>query len=425
MAEENTVEAQMERFKASISNAEDRKAVEQAFESADKPMPTDIRDRFDKFVQDERDQFYEEQKAEQKLLDPKFAIPLLANQIKKLEEKLRVMELDDLIEEDPETEQVEENTQNIESVMKTLKNFRGTGYNVSPRLESDGSIEMFGRYNGPFYAEPLTKDQQLAGSSGQGELPNPYSDTLRVYNGVVNAGNSKFYWPTDWGDPYDAIDYRDFKFDHTTLGTSPTSAVGIYVVYLEIAVYPAAVDCSVLWDDVLAHRYSPILRAYKYRRTPVFTDPYPDQEYSIADHTQADDLAYCETTGAGNPYTRINPRGLDLNPDGSKQEDILVAKFILGTLTIGTDESNTRAEITKWAPRWHASDIYCPVWQWAHCTTSDGIDDYPDADSLDCIFGASLCSPTCFTAWNVYNNHTHVTGGATSGIPAEPNCTPV
>ena len=406
MADDRTIESQLMRFAKTLEGAE-QQALNKSLSVAPDVVPDGIRDQFDTFVQKERDAFYEEQKANARALDPSFAIPMLANQVRKLEEKLRIMEFDNLTKEESPIEQIEENTQNIDDIKHILQNVRGTGYNISPRIEADGSIEIFGRYNGPFCAEPLTKDQQSPSAE-----PKPYSDTLRVYRGGVYAGNSTFYWPTDLGDPGNAIEYRDFKFDHTTLESSPTGVSGVWTVYMEVAAYPSAADCSQLWDGVEARRYSPVLRAYK---NPISYSTLPDQKYSQSDHTQAEDLAYCATTG-GNIYTRTNPRGLDSG------EDIICAKFVLGQLTLGTNEEETRVEIVKWKPSWHASDIYCPVWQWNHCTDADGIGDYPDADTLECIYGASLCSPTCFTPWDYFTDHYHKTNGTDSSFPYEDDC---
>ena len=393
MANENTIEAQLSRFAKTLKDDE-QKAVQKSLADDPSRVPAGERTRFDKFIQDERDKAFDERRARQKLNDPGYAIPLLANKVMQLEEKLRVMELDTLAKEDPDDSQIEENTQNIEDTMASLSSIRGTGYNLSPRPEADGSIEIFGRYNGPFYAEPLIKDQQVAVTRPVGGAF-PYSDTLRVYKGVVYAGNSTFFWPGNISES--SVPYRDFKFDHDTLGTSPSAAAGNWIVYMEVAAYPAALQCDDLWKETAAQRYTPVLRALNTGGSSGF----PNQNYSRSDHTQVDDMAVCATTGGGNPFTRENPRGLD------SSEDILVGKFILGTLTLGTDEESTRVEINKWEPRWHASDIYCPVWQWVHCTDTDGIGGYPDADTLECIYGASLCSPICLTPWGIFTDHYH------------------
>ena len=397
-------------FLASKADPKEREQLSEMFFGENATMPAGIRQDFQDFVAGEQDSAWKEQRAAAAELDPSN----LLNRLKILETKLDIREVEDSIkeEEEPKVDIIEAGQNNDEAIAEAIRSITGTGYNLGVRDKSGGGFEIFGRYNGPFYAEPK-HNANLTGKER-------YSNILRVYNGVVYAGNSSWEWPG--GDLGSAPEYVDFKFDHSTLAKSPSGAAGNWIVYIEVAVFPAATKCDSLWgvgaND--GSRYIPILRAHK--SAPAGAGTYPDQSYSISDHTQADDLVWCALAGGVNPYTRINPRGMDLKASGEKKEDILVGKFILGTLTIGVNDGSTATRIEKWAPRWHASDIYCPVWQWNHCTDADGIEDYPDTDTLECIYGASLCSPTCFTPWDYFTDHYHKSGGVDSGFPYEDDC---
>lgn len=387
------------RYIASKATEEERTKLEKQFEGEARDMPTDTVADFKDFVGIEQKALYEERQARQNLEDVSL-IPKLVTSVKALEEELRQMKLDKLIAEAIEDEDITPDITNIVQEQKVgIESITGTGYNLGPRPFTGSQFEIFGRYMGPFYATPVLKD-----GDGQSQESGKHSDTLRVYRGTVTAGNSNFFWPRNKDPDDDDFAYADFKFNHSILGFgSAIEATGDWLVYMEVAVYPRAERCDVLWDqgastyyDDFAQRYVPILRAYHVRGG----NAWINQNYSFADHTQADDWAFCGE-GNANP-TRTNPRAM-----GPSSAYFPIAKFVLGRLALTTDDAQTHVEIAKWEPKWDASDIYCPVWQWMHCSHEDGIVDMPDCHTAECVYAASLCSPTCFTPWGIFTDHTH------------------
>jgi len=349
--------------------------------------------------------------AQEQMSDNRAVIEELSSKVSKLEEHIEKMMLDKAIADmDLKEDLVDENADEIEQISQVALNILGTGYNKGPRYKSDGSYDIFGRYMGPFYAEcreVTTGTTQLYQGSTNTRYPPGGAKALRFYAGRVHAGNSMFHWPNN----DDGILFREWSLNGITIGGDDNIyavafTAGTWYPYIEVAVAPHAPHCDQLWvfnsivNGSQPYRYAPILRIHK--------DTVPNQRYSFSDATLPSDCEFIQDHAPAGEVTAADPRLMALRSN----DDVLVAKYILGKLTIGQIGAGLPDAgefiVTKWEP-WHdAGDIYTPVWQWWHCTDEDGIQDYPDADTGVCVYGASLCSPTCFTPWGLFTDHFHL-----------------
>jgi len=389
------------RYIDSKPSMEERDQLKEMFFGENATVPESVNDDFKSFVAKEQDAFWEKQQAEARATDPAL-IPVLAAKIEALDARLRLREQADLIQEIEEKDEdiPEDNFNSVNEMEEWWEKLTGTGYNLAPLRQADGTIELFGRYNGPFYAEPRNRvitDPTIEKTSV----------SLRVYDGYIAAGNSTFHYPNEMVVGGSVPTFRDFNFsvlnpDEPNYNKNPGSVAGDWFVYMEVAVYPQAANCAELWDAAEAsgvERYFPILRAHR--------NTFPDQAYSTVDITQSDDQQFIENKHGGGTFT--DPRNLWPTNTG-----LPVAKYALGVVTLEVNDAGDDVTIKKWRPHWHASDLYVPVWKWLHCTENDGILDMPDTSTLECTYAASLCAPVCITPWGIFTDHYHK---AEDGLP--------